>query len=187
MRAASVWAAVLAIVILPLILAATSPLLAWRHPIYIAAGFAGIAAMALLVLQPLLIAGRLPRLQGPYGRRAHRWVGAASVLAILIHVGGLWMTSPPDVVDALLLRSPTPFSLWGVIAMWAMFATALIATHRRNLRHWRLAHGALAALIAVTTVVHVALIDGTMEPTSKIMLAVALLSTVGWGLMRMLR
>jgi hypothetical protein len=46
------------------------------------------------------------------------------VVAVVVHVGGLWITSPPDMIDALLLTSPTPFSAFGVIAMWAIFAVA---------------------------------------------------------------
>jgi len=79
------------------------------------------------------------------------------------------VTSPPDVIDALLFASPTPFSAWGVIAMWALFASALLAGLRRRLRprHWRRAHTLLAAVIAVGSVVHAMLIEGTMETFSK--------------------
>ena len=31
-------------------------------------------------------------------------------VAVVIHVAGLWITSPPDMIDALLFTSPTPFS-----------------------------------------------------------------------------
>jgi len=164
-----VWAALLIGVAVPVAAAAMSPLLAWRDPVYIAAGFAGVVAMALLLFQPLLAAGWLPGLSGPRGRRVHRWIGSALVLAVIVHVVGLWVTSPPDVIDALLFASPTPFSAWGVIAMWALFASALLAGLRRRLRprHWRRAHTLLAAVIAVGSVVHAMLIEGTMETFSK--------------------
>ena len=90
--------------------------------------------MALLLLQPLLAGGYLPGLPMRRGRRVHFWVGVALVAAVVVHVLGLWLTSPPDMVDALLFRSPTPFSAWGVVAMWAVFASALLATLRRRLR-----------------------------------------------------
>ncbi|WP_340161216.1 ferric reductase-like transmembrane domain-containing protein [uncultured Hoeflea sp.] len=156
-------------VAVPVAAAAMSPLLAWRDPVYIAAGFAGVVAMALLLFQPLLAAGWLPGLSGPRGRRVHRWIGSALVLAVIVHVVGLWVTSPPDVIDALLFASPTPFSAWGVIAMWALFASALLAGLRRRLRprHWRRAHTLLAAVIVVGSVVHAMLIEGTMETFSK--------------------
>jgi len=178
-----VWPVLVIAVGVPIAAAAASPLLAWRDPVYIAAGFAGVVAMALLVFQPLLAAGRLPGLFAQRGRLLHRWVGAALVLAVVIHVGALWVTSPPDVIDALLFASPTLFSAWGVIAMWAVFASALLAGLRRRLRlrprWWRLAHTILAAVIVVGSVVHAMLIEGTMETVSKTALcALVLAATV---------
>jgi predicted ferric reductase len=170
-RAAAIWVLVTAAVIVPLAAATTSEQLAWRHPVYIVAGFAGIVALALLFLQPLLIGGYLPGLAGGDGRRAHRWLGGALVGAVMIHVLGLWITSPPDVIDALLFSSPTPFSVWGVAAMWALFAAALLAALRRRLglrpRTWHLAHASLAILVVGGTVVHALLVEGTMETFSK--------------------
>ena len=129
-RRALVWAALTAAIVVPIAAAAMSPLLAWRQPVYIAAGFAGVIAMALLLVQPLLAAGYLPGLPSKRGRRVHRWTGGVLIAAVVAHVVGLWVTSPPDVVDALLFASPTPFSAWGVIAMWAVFGAALLAAFR---------------------------------------------------------
>ncbi|WP_370363034.1 ferric reductase-like transmembrane domain-containing protein [Limimaricola litoreus] len=175
-------------------IAATSPLLAWRGPVYVIAGLAGVAALALLVLQPLLVADRLPGLPAPAGRRAHRWLGAALVALVIAHVAGLWITSPPDVIDALLFASPTPFSAWGVIAMWAVFATAALAAGRRRLgpHRWRLWHSALALVITPATVIHALLIEGTMGPVSKAVLcalalaalALAIRDLRAWRLLR---
>lgn len=171
LRPILVWAAVAVAVAVPLAVAATSPLLAWRSPVYIAAAFAGVVALALVFLQPLLAGGYLPGLPLARGRRVHRWVGAALVAAVVLHVGGLWLTSPPDVVDALLFESPTPFSGWGVVAMWAVFAAALSAVLRRPLRLrprvWRFGHSLLVSVVVVGSVVHALLIDGTMGPLSK--------------------
>lgn len=155
-----------------------SPLLAWRDPIYIAGCFAGVAALAFLLLQPLLARGYLPGLRFRLGRNVHAWVGGALVAAVAAHVAALWLTSPPDVIDALLFRSPAPFSVWGVIAMWAVFATALLATLRRwqRLRAWRLYHVLLAVVIVVATVVHVMLIEGTMGTVSKAALCALILA-----------
>lgn len=182
-RTALIWLAVAAAVVVPIAAAANSPLLAWRQPIYIAAGFSGIAAMAFLFLQPLLIGGYLPGLRGRRGRQAHRVLGALLIGAIAFHVIGLWITSPPDVIDALLFRSPTPFSDWGVVALWASVLVALLAAFRRRLtlkpRTWRLAHMALAALTVICTALHALLIEGTMETVSKIVLcALAVAATV---------
>lgn len=192
MKAALLWAVVAGAIGVSLAVAATSPLLAWRGPVYVVAGFAGVLALALVLLQPLLAAGYLPGLPVPRGRRLHRWVGAALVAAIIIHVAGLWFTSPPDVVDALLFDSPTPFSAWGVVAMWAAFAAALLAALRRPLRIrprlWRLGHSGLVVLVVLGGVVHALLIEGTMGSVSKLVLcalvvaatAVALIDLRSW-------
>ncbi len=159
------------VVLAPIALAAASPLIAWRDGVYIASGFAGMGALALLLAQPLLVGGFLPGLTARRGRRVHRWLGAALVALVALHVIGLWLTSAPDVIDALLFASPTPFSPWGVVAMWAAFAAAALAALRTRLRIapkiWRVGHTALAVVIVVGSVVHALLVDGTMEPVSK--------------------
>ncbi|MEM5472521.1 ferric reductase-like transmembrane domain-containing protein [Hoeflea sp. AS60] len=173
-HAALIWAVVVTAIAVPIAAAAMSPLLQWRGAVYIAAGFAGIVAMALLLLQPLLVAGALPGLSGRSGRLVHRWAGGLLVVTVVVHVAALWVTSPPDVIDALLFASPTPFSFWGVVAMWAVFASALLAALRWRLplrpQTWRLAHTGLAAVIVVGSVVHAMLIEGTMETISKFVL-----------------
>jgi hypothetical protein len=134
----------------------------------------------LLLLQPLLAGGYLPGLPVRRSRRLHGWIGAALVTAVAVHVLGLWLTSPPDVVDALLFRSPTPFSAWGVLAMWAVFAAALLAALRRRLRLrpkvWRLGHATLAAVTVAGSVVHAMLIEGTMGTVSKAVLCALVLA-----------
>jgi predicted ferric reductase len=168
-RAALIWASLAAAICLPIALAGTSDLLKWRGAVYILAGFAGVFALGLLLVQPLLIAGYLPGLSAYRARRAHHWIGGALVIAVVFHVGGLWITSPPDMIDALTFASPTPFSPFGVIAMWAIFVVALLTALRRQLglRTWRIVHMALAAVIVVGTVAHAMLIEGTMETVSK--------------------
>jgi predicted ferric reductase len=177
-RAILSWVVIAAAIVVPIAAAAASPLLAWRYPIYIIAGFAGIVALGLMLVQPLLIGGYLPGLSVYRGRRIHRWTGALLVLAVVIHVGGLWITSPPDVIDALLFASPTPFSNWGVIAMWAVFAVALLASlrHRLRLRTWRIVHTCLAVIIVLGSTVHAYLIEGTMETISKVALCVLVIA-----------
>jgi len=180
-RVALIWVALAAAIGVPLAAAAMSPQLAWRNAVYILAGFAGILGLGFMLVQPLLIGGYLPGLPGRIGRRVHHWIGGALVVAIVIHVGGLWITSPPDMIDALLFSSPTPFSPFGVIAMWAIFAVALLATFRRRLRlrTWRIAHTLLAIVIVVGSAVHAILIEGTMETVSKAALcALVLAATV---------
>jgi MYXO-CTERM domain-containing protein len=181
MRSAKVtliWAALAAAICVPIAAAAASPLLAWRGPVYILAGFAGIVALGLMLVQPLLIAGYLPGLPARLGRRAHHWIGGTLVVAVVIHVGGLWITSPPDMIDALTFTSPTPFTPFGVIAMWAIFAVALLAALRRRLRPrtFRTAHMLLAIVIVVGSVVHGMLIEGAMETVSKAVLCALVLA-----------
>jgi predicted ferric reductase len=177
-RVALIWVALAAAIGVPLAAAAMSPQLAWRNAVYILAGFAGILGLGFMLVQPLLIGGYLPGLPGRIGRRVHHWIGGALVVAIVIHVGGLWITSPPDMIDALLFSSPTPFSPFGVIAMWAIFAVALLATFRRRLRlrTWRIAHTLLAIVIVVGSAVHAILIEGTMETVSKAVLCALVLA-----------
>jgi predicted ferric reductase len=164
----------------PIALAAGSEQLTWRGPVYILAGFAGIIALGLVLAQPLLIGGYLPGLSAYRGRRAHHWIGGTLALAVVIHVAGLWITSPPDMIDALTYTSPTPFSPFGVTAMWAIFIVALLALLRRRLglrlRTWRIVHIPLAIVIVAGSVAHCLLIEGTMETISKAALCAAVLA-----------
>src|SRR3954451_14158747 len=178
-----IWAALALAIGVPIAAAASSEQLAWRGPVYILAGFAGIVALSLVLVQPLLIGGYLPGLSANRKRHAHTWIGGALVAAVVVHVVGLWITSPPDMIDALLFASPTPFSPFGVTAMWAIFAVALLAALRRRLglrlRTWRLAHMLLAVIIVLGGLAHSLLIEGTMEFVSKVVLcALVLAATV---------
>jgi predicted ferric reductase len=179
-QAALIWAALAAAICVPIAAAAASPLLEWRGPIYILGGFAGIIALAILLVQPLLIGGYIPGPSAYRSRRTHLWVGSVLVAAVVVHVAGLWITSPPDMIDALLFTSPTPFSAFGVIAMWAIFAVALLVALRRRLklrpRTWRIAHTLLAVIIVVGSVVHGLLIEGAMETVSKAALCALVLA-----------
>src|SRR3954469_2743218 len=177
-RVALIWAALAAAICAPIAAAATSPLLEWRGPVYILAGFAGIIGLGLLLLQPVLAGGYLPGPSAYRARRAHHWIGSALVVAVVIHVGGLWITSPPDMIDALLFSSPTPFSPFGVIAMWSIFAVALLAALRRRMRPrtWRMVHTLLAIVIVVGGVVHGILVEGAMETISKAALCAMVLA-----------
>jgi predicted ferric reductase len=179
-RASLIWVALALAIGVPIATAAGSELIAWRGPVYILAGFAGIIALGLVLVQPLLIGGYLPGLSTYRGRRAHHWIGGALALAVVIHVAGLWITSPPDMIDALTYTSPTPFSPFGVTAMWAIFTVAVLAALRRRmglrLRTWRIVHIPLAIVIVAGSVAHCLLIEGTMETISKAALCAAVLA-----------
>jgi predicted ferric reductase len=180
------WNSVAAVMIVPVTIAAFSPYLASRNIAYVVGGFAGIIGLSLLFLQPILPAGYLAGSEGWAGRRWHRWLGVTIVAAVALHVGGLYLTSPSDVIDALLLVSPTPFSVYGVTAMWGVVATAILVLFRRRLglRHsvWRLIHNGLAAIIVVATVIHALQIEGAMEAVTKWMLCMAIVAATGVAL-----
>lgn len=179
-KAILIWVALALVIGVPIAAAAGSEQLAWRGPVYILAGFAGTIALALVLVQPLLIGGYLPGFSAYRGRRAHHWIGGALALAVVIHVAGLWITSPPDMIDALTFSSPTPFSPFGVTAMWAIFIVALLAALRRRLglrlHTWRIVHMPLAIVIVAGSVVHCLLIEGTMETVTKAALCAAVLA-----------
>ncbi|KPA22460.1 hypothetical protein shim_07430 [Shimia sp. SK013] len=178
-----IWSGLILALATPLIVASFNPYLAYRNPAYIAAGFAGILALLLLILQPLLAGGLLPNVPPRTARLWHRATGSLIIVAVVVHVAGLFVTSPPDTLDALLLVSPTPFSLYGVVALWGVILTGLLVTLRRKLplRYlpWAILHNTLAFLIVMATVVHALLIDGTMGPLTKWLacLVVVLLTT----------
>jgi len=189
MRTGFIWAALILMIAVPIGLALSSPLLAWRDPVYRIAGAAGVFALSILLIQPLLAAHTLPLIKPTVGRHLHRWFGAALTGAIVAHVAGLWMTSPPDVIDALLFASPTPFAVWGVVAMWAVVIAGLLAVLRKHIpahpKYWRLMHSTCVVFAVVGSVVHALLIEGTMEPVSKAVLCGGVIVSLTYALRRM--
>jgi hypothetical protein len=180
MRSGLIWIGFLTVLCVPVLPAIWSPLLAWRDPIYILAGFAGIVALVLMFAQPILAAGYLPGLDIRKSRGFHRATGAILLVLVIAHVGGLWITSPPDVIDALLFASPTPFSIWGVAAMWALFAAALTVAMRRRLRMSprtsQRIHTGFVLTTVLGSVLHTLLIVGTMETFTKIVLCLLVIA-----------
>ncbi|MBB3713800.1 putative ferric reductase [Limimaricola variabilis] len=176
-----IWGCLAAAVSVPILIAARSPLLQWRQPIYIVGGFAGIVSLAAMLCQPLLVGGYLPGLPTRRGRRVHRVVGTVVVLSVVVHVAGLWITSPPDMIDALTFSAPTAFSAFGVISMWMLFAAAGLALARRRIgiRSWRAGHASFVSLAVLTAVAHAMLIEGTMGMVSKAVLCLLVLIATG--------
>jgi predicted ferric reductase len=172
-----------ACVLFPVGIAAVNPLQASRDALWIVGGMAGIVALAMLLVQPLLAAGYLPGLSVPAGRRWHRWIGTMVAAAVGLHVGGLYLSSPTDMTDALLLVAPTPFSVYGVIGLWAVVLTAILVTvrSRSGLRYtsWRILHNAIALVVVVCSTAHALLIEGAMGSVSKgILCALVLAATI---------
>jgi len=143
---------------------------------------AGIAALCFLLIQPLLAAGYLPGANLLKERRWHRWIGSAIVVAVALHVGA-------DALDALLLVSPTPFSLYGVIGMWAVILTALLVAFRSTLKLpyklWNTIHNLLAVVVVIGTVVHALMIEGTMGTLSKTFLCVCVLAATATAIIHL--
>jgi hypothetical protein len=88
---------------------------------------------------------------------------------------GLYFVSPPDTIDASLLRAPTWFSLFGVVALWGAVLTALLAMTRLKLpmrpRSWKRLHQSIASIVVIATALHAIQIEGAMEVMSKTLLA----------------
>lgn len=178
-RIIGAWVALSILICTSVLLALRSPLLEWREPVYIVAGLAGVLALVALVLQPLFALKITAGIRARSAQTLHRANGLLLLMLVIVHVIGLWITSPPDVIDALLFRSATQFSLWGVIAMWCVFITASIALFRRKLKFrahtWKVIHLLLALVIVMCTGVHAILIDGTMETVTKALLCLVLI------------
>lgn len=179
------WIVVAVIAIVPVVAAAASPLQRGRELLWVIGGMAGVVALSLLFVQPLLTATAPTLLPAARGLRWHRWSGIAIGLSVLLHVGALYAYSPEDVMDALLLVAPTPFSLYGVISLWCVVLTAALAAARRRLRlghrRWRIAHSVLAVAIVSAGAVHAVLIEGAMEDVSKYAICLAALAATSLG------
>ncbi len=171
-----VWLLLAAGLLVPVLLAAANPLQASREAIGIFGAMAGVVALALLLVQPMLAAGLLPGPSILVARRWHRWVGIMIVAAVVMHVVGLYFYSPDDTVDALLLVAPNSFSVYGVIGLWSAVLTALLVAirSRSGMRYaaWRIVHNAVSVVVVVSSIVHALLIEGAMELVSKVILCV---------------
>ncbi|MCY4334028.1 MAG: ferric reductase-like transmembrane domain-containing protein [Litoreibacter sp.] len=123
-----IWGAIAFLALVPFVAVGFSPQLAWRDAIYIASGFAGVAGLSALLVQPLL-AGRYKALglKPMKANQLHRFVGLFLLLAVLAHVIGLYVTSPLDVIDVFLLRAPTIFSFWGLLAFYALLVCSAVS------------------------------------------------------------
>ncbi|MXU65088.1 ferric reductase [Rhodobacteraceae bacterium KN286] len=174
----------------PILIAAASPLQSYRSIAYVSGSLAGVTALMLLIAQPLLAGGLWPGLTRAATRRWHRRAGGVLAASVLVHVGGLTIASPADAIDALMLVSPTPFSIYGVTAMWVTVLTVLLVVLRRRLPvrpvTWAWLHNGLALLLVGATVVHAMMIEGTMGPVSK-GLACAAALVAGTGIIAYLR
>ncbi len=175
-----VWALLTACILIPVGIAAANPLQASRDAFWIIGGMAGIVALALLLVQPLLAAGSLPGPSVPAARRWHRLVGTMVVLTVGLHIGGLYLSSPEDIADVLLLVAPTPFSVYGVVGLCGVVLTAILVAvrARSGLRYasWRIVHNAIALVVVISSIAHALLIEGAMGSVSKLILCALILA-----------
>lgn len=169
----------------PIIAAAASPLQRGRELLWVIGGMAGVVAMSLLFVQPLLTAAAPHLLAARTGIRWHRAGGLAIVVLVALHIGALYVYSPDDITDALMLVAPTRFSLYGVIGMWCLILTAVLAATRRVLRLdyrlWRILHSVLAVAIVSASAIHAIQIEGAMEDYSKLAICLAALAATTVG------
>ncbi|KPF69713.1 hypothetical protein IP69_10205 [Bosea sp. AAP35] len=176
----TIWLLIALVAVVPIAAAAASPLLRGREWLWIAGGMAGVVALSLLFVQPLLMAAA-PPLTAVRDRIAwHRWGAIAIVALVALHIGALYAYSPDDVTDILLLAAPTSFSVYGVIGMWCLILTVALTSTRRLLRlgykPWRIVHSVLAVALAGSSVVHAIQIEGAMEDYSKLAICLATLA-----------
>lgn len=185
----AIWTGLIVALVAPITISATSPFLAGRSLAYIIASFAGIVCLGFFLLQPLLAQGLLPGLRMPQRRKLHRWIGSGIVIAVLLHIGGLYVTSPPDALDALFLASPTSFSVYGVIALWGVVLTGILALLRSRIRlryaTWRGVHTVVVLVVVTATVIHALQIEGLMGEWSKLALCIAVLAVTALALINL--
>lgn len=178
-RRIAAWIVIAALAGGPVLAAALSPLQRGRELLWVIGGIAGVLALSLLFLQPLLMAAAPPLMRAGAGVRWHRLGGIVIVVMVVVHVGALYLYSPDDITDALLLVAPTPFSLYGVISLWCLVLTAALAATRRVLkigyRPWRILHSILAVAVVGAGAVHAIQIEGAMEEYSKLAICIAAL------------
>lgn len=177
LRSAASWALVVCIAAAPVAIALFSPLQQSRSAPYVVGGVSGIVALALLLLQPLLVGGYLPGLRSVKARFWHHCIGCTIVLTVFMHIIGLYVTSPDDITDAMLFTSPTPFSVYGVLGFWCVVMMLITVVLRNrsvfSSRLWSLVHNSLALVLVGASVIHALLIEGAMGNVSKVILCVS--------------
>jgi predicted ferric reductase len=137
---------------------------------------AGVVALSLLILQVLLPTPWLGRLFAGRDLSVHRLLGLAVAAVVLAHVVGLYLSSPDDIRDALVLAAPT-YSRLGVLAAWCVVLSVALALARRRLgltySDWQILHAALAVAIVGNAVAHTVMIRGTLDGPVELLLCAA--------------
>jgi predicted ferric reductase len=183
-RARARWAgrvALAALLVGPTLAALASPLQAGRDLSWVLGGLAGVVALGLLAVQVLLPTPFMDALLAGHDLRWHRAVGLAVAGIVLAHVVGLYVYSPDDVRDALVLAAPT-YSRLGVLSAWSVGLSIALAIARRRLgltySDWQILHSALAVAIVTTAVGHTVMIRGTLDGPAELLACGAALVAV---------
>lgn len=155
-----------ALVILPTLLAALNPLQSGRAPLWVLGTVAGVLSLSLIVVQVLLPTGWLNDWIGEQNLRWHRILGMTVTGLVIAHVLGLYLYSPDDIGDALVLAAPT-YSRLGVLSAGCLLLSVTMATARSKLplapADWQILHHVLAVAIVGTGVAHAILLQGTLD------------------------
>jgi Ferric reductase like transmembrane component len=174
-------AALAALLIVPAAAAVASPLQVGRELSWVFGALAGVVALSLLTVQVLLPTSWLDGLLVGRDRRWHRTVGLVIVGIVLAHVAGLYVYSPDDVRDALVLAAPT-YSRLGVLSAWSVGLSVTLALGRRRLglthADWQILHSTLAVAVVTTAVGHAVMVRGTLDGPAELLVCGAALVAV---------
>ena len=157
-RRVALWAALAAVVAVPLALALTDFHLEGAPAALVLSTAAGALAVSALVLQPLLAGrGRI----GP-----HRMLGAVALVLVLAHVAGLFVVAPDDALFAMSPDGPTRARMALIATIALVAVVALGVGHGRlpiGAASWRILHAFLAVLVIALGIGHAVLTDGALD------------------------
>jgi len=151
-------AAALAVVAVPVAVAATDRHLSGASAALVVSTTAGAIAAGALGVQPLLAAGR--RIS------RHQAAGAVILALVLLHVGALVVESPEDAWFAMSPDGPTRARMALIATIALILAVALGALRGRLPVHpttWRVLHGYLAVVVIALGLGHALLTDGALD------------------------
>lgn len=155
-----------AFIFLPILLAALSPLQVGRTAPWVLGTLAGVLALRLLVVQVLLPTGWLNSIMGEHNLGWHRLLGISITGLTLAHILGLYIYSPDDIGDALVLAAPT-YSRLGVLSAGCLLLSVGLEVTRRQLQlaeaDWKIFHSVLAVAVVGTAVAHTVLLQGRLD------------------------
>ncbi|MBE9138248.1 ferric reductase-like transmembrane domain-containing protein [Nodosilinea sp. LEGE 07088] len=175
------------LVLLPTLLAASSPLQVGRAPLWVLGTLAGVLSLSLLVVQVLLPTKWLNMFVGQQNLGWHRILGISVTGLVIAHIVGLYLYSPDDIGDALILAAPT-YSRLGVLSFWCLLLSMILAFARHKLQlvysDWQILHSVLAVAIVGTAVAHAMLLQGTLDGFAEGLLCGSVMVAVSAAIVR---